>query len=709
MDVTLSKSSTSVVDNDFDVEPGESFYVHINISNNDTMDLTTSTDIDVKIYVDGTLVYDKDDRHVSSDAAPGNNSRLSISSSDFDEDDIWDENLMKYNCMDDAEVKVEIDGGVTDTSDDNAELTIEPDNEDDVLNITVTPENPSISEEFTVTVRDGDNDEVKSARVKVTELGPDDEWDSGDDTSSDKTNSDGEVDFVLVSEFGSNTEGEYQIDAYKTGYCKATRLLYDVFSYNPLENATNVSGIISSDTTWRLNQSPVQLVGDVAVDEGVTLTIEPGVTINMGNRTLYVDGTLHAEGTEQSPINFTSTLSPQAEAMWLIHFRQTSGNNTIKHAFLDYGYILNLENMGGNMLSNCVMTMTYLRLWNTSITDCTIQDVREIRLYGYSSFENNTIQNISEYVELDGSHMLVQYNLFQKNQKIFFEEYSDLIFRYNTVVENVYGLYFEGKYVDYEISYNNIFANQQANAKTLSNYPDNINLSNNWWGTTNTTIIDQGIYDYYDDFSRGKVYYQPILTEFVSSAPPYTTTTTSTSTTSSTSTSTTSSTTTSTSSTTSTTTTTLMRVEVAINEVMSHPNGTEPQWVELYNKGNVDVNLTGWKLHNSSFGPIAYTIPSGVLTVRGFVVYYSNNTGLTFNHLGDNVRLYNTSLILVDNYSWSVDPGVGISFMRSVDGSNVWTTSNENKSPSPGASNGQTRQIILSASWNLISLPLAIS
>ena len=41
---------------------------------------------------------------------------------------------------------------------------------------------------------------------------------------------------------------------------------------------------------------------------------------------------------------------------------------------------------------------------------------------------------------------------------------------------------------------------------------DDDTLANNWWGTTSTAGIDSGIFDYYDNFSSGKIYYMPILT-----------------------------------------------------------------------------------------------------------------------------------------------------------------------------------------------------
>jgi hypothetical protein len=75
----------------------------------------------------------------------------------------------------------------------------------------------------------------------------------------------------------------------------------------------NVSGTISSNTTWTVENSPYHITGDVTVNNGVTLTLEPGVIVKFqyvshgySKLRMLVYGTLTAQGTAGSPIIFTS-------------------------------------------------------------------------------------------------------------------------------------------------------------------------------------------------------------------------------------------------------------------------------------------------------------------------------------------------------------------------------------------------------------------
>lgn len=70
---------------------------------------------------------------------------------------------------------------------------------------------------------------------------------------------------------------------------------------------TRVGGPIFANTTWALAGSPYIVVMNTGVEKGVTLTIEPGVTVKFdGQFFLEVSGTLIARGTSVKPITFTS-------------------------------------------------------------------------------------------------------------------------------------------------------------------------------------------------------------------------------------------------------------------------------------------------------------------------------------------------------------------------------------------------------------------
>jgi len=63
---------------------------------------------------------------------------------------------------------------------------------------------------------------------------------------------------------------------------------------------------ITADTTWTTDGSPYLINGDVKVEAGVTLTVNPGVIVKFNGSSFNVFGTLQALGTEANPIYLTS-------------------------------------------------------------------------------------------------------------------------------------------------------------------------------------------------------------------------------------------------------------------------------------------------------------------------------------------------------------------------------------------------------------------
>lgn len=126
--------------------------------------------------------------------------------------------------------------------------------------------------------------------------------------------------------------------------------------------STNVSGSITTDTTWDLANSPYIITGDVTVNPGVTLIILPGVQVRFnGAYALIVRGTLTAEGLPGQEILFTSNLAGPAPGDWgVLDFRSDSKFSHLEHVVIEYGG--NFTKPGGNCITGvvCVNTSSFV-------------------------------------------------------------------------------------------------------------------------------------------------------------------------------------------------------------------------------------------------------------------------------------------------------------------------------------------------------------
>ncbi|MCA9968824.1 MAG: right-handed parallel beta-helix repeat-containing protein, partial [Anaerolineales bacterium] len=103
---------------------------------------------------------------------------------------------------------------------------------------------------------------------------------------------------------------------------------------------TVITEDVTVNTTWTLAGSPYQLAANIAVAPGVTLRLDPGVTVEADGVGLDVAGTLLAQGTMTQPVTFTGA-SP-TPGIWdgiRIHGTAQTPNtgSMLAHTVVEYG------------------------------------------------------------------------------------------------------------------------------------------------------------------------------------------------------------------------------------------------------------------------------------------------------------------------------------------------------------------------------------
>lgn len=290
--------------------------------------------------------------------------------------------------------------------------------------------------------------------------------------------------------------------------------------------ATSVAGIIASDVTWTKANSPYTFTGPVAVKLGVTLTIEPGVAVNLNDYYMEVNGTLIAKGNADDRIVFNSgTITFIEENDDLNDVTQNGSiiENAGVNCFVSTGRASIINNsfteglsVGGSaIISKNTITSRIGSDWvgrpvfpdvglsvsgNAYVSDNVIFgefNTAAVSISGSPTIQRNIISNDYGYGS-DGYH-----------QAGILVQYSNALIQNNTINKSAIGLS-----VDFEsfpqVIYNNIQDN--TNYNIYSSSQRNLNFTYNWWGTTDTQKINQTIYDSKYDFHLGTVNFTPFLT-----------------------------------------------------------------------------------------------------------------------------------------------------------------------------------------------------
>jgi hypothetical protein len=359
-----------------------------------------------------------------------------------------------------------------------------------------------------------------------------------------------------------------------------------LFTIETYGSEEGVNVIINEDTLWTKEKSPYVITANTLVEQGATLTIEPGTEIRFDeNIYLQVRGKLLADGNENDMIRFTANSPAPRYHLWgSIQFKENADDGSILNfCIIEYGYgsskyhasvfvegglntVTNNffhDNYGGIHLSNWNTVADSFEIRSNSIINNTgfggtgdsgngiilngegkdlniiITDNQLKRNFRSGIFiedadsssivikDNNIIEN-KEYgitIESSNENMEIMNNLIVGNEHGGLYGKMPRVFENNTVKDHEFGIITKGynvqsfpKYqnLDYVGQNNNIYDNE-VNVKNIVD--QDLDFSFNWWGENDSNVIDDKIFDYYDDFNYGKIEYEPFLTSSNSNAP----------------------------------------------------------------------------------------------------------------------------------------------------------------------------------------------
>jgi len=163
---------------------------------------------------------------------------------------------------------------------------------------------------------------------------------------------------------------------------------------------TNVSGGIYQNTTWTLSGSPYVVNSSIVVFPGKTLTIEPGVEIqinNQNNSNIYIEtrGTINCVGTDAQPIKIHALHDTLSTVAWQ-GFVGTSSQGGVLNAHrieisnayfpLSYETIPVTLSYTNSKFIRCFQAVTVGT--NLNLSGCEFID-NEVGVYGWANFNIN--------------------------------------------------------------------------------------------------------------------------------------------------------------------------------------------------------------------------------------------------------------------------------------------------------------------------------
>ena len=249
-----------------------------------------------------------------------------------------------------------------------------------------------------------------------------------------------------------------------------TILAYEEYQEN---GNTYIFGEITKDTTWTSEDSPYIVTGNITVAEDKILTVEPGAEIRFdGWYQINVKGTLDAVGEKENYITFTSNWdNPNAGSWYRISLENSSENNVIQYAVIEYAYI-------GIQGDNSLVTLKNSILKNLN--------------YGIRHYTGVVSHNyfVNVNTAFENSHGEITDNYISGSTRVFSCTFSETVIHSNNIV-----------------NYNS--ANQNNPYFIDHCYHEDLDATSNYWGTTDENYIKANIYDKDENSWLGEVIYKP--------------------------------------------------------------------------------------------------------------------------------------------------------------------------------------------------------
>lgn len=249
-------------------------------------------------------------------------------------------------------------------------------------------------------------------------------------------------------------------------------------------HAVPVGGIIDADTNWSNASEAYEIAGSVQIAPGVTLTIGQGVTVTNGD--IVVFGTLEVHGTAPDPVHFEGV-------------NVVPGSNS---SSMDQPFHMNID--------------------HASFQGGSIYTASPGASYGSLSLTNSVITNCPfMYIWYPVSDVLIEGNIFESSGGISVgtNDGIQVIIRGNRFVAQSTD-YAVSNWASYGTSrtiveFNDFVSTDRIALELPSGYSNTaITGINNWWGTTNESVIQSMIFDRNDDLSSSSyISYKPYLSE----------------------------------------------------------------------------------------------------------------------------------------------------------------------------------------------------